>query len=147
MDAVQLVDPVRACGLVPLPHNAKLQYSMYACSHTWQTWPSYICKQGKCDAAYCVVAKCGHIMELPKKKANKTWACDHHPSVCAHMPIHTSALCAGGKIPLFVCLGALGTKATTFAQSENKSFGYLKHTHANNKGVIQLLLCLCFLVQ
>lgn len=43
VDALQPVDSVRACVWLLLFHYHTMpRYSMYACSHTWQTWGSYI---------------------------------------------------------------------------------------------------------
>ncbi len=79
------------------------------------------------------------------QKAGQTWACKHHVSICAHTLAYTSTLNAEGKVQLFVCLGGFATSVTTY--SKKKSFCYLKHTHVNNKGLIQLAMYLYFLLK
>lgn len=98
---------------------------------------------------WCRILCCGEVLTYygTSNKAGKTRACEHLLSICAHMLVHTSTLYAEGKIQLFVCLGGFSTSVTTFAHSKKKSFSYLKHTHANNKGLIQLVLYLYFLVK
>lgn len=62
-------------------------YSMYACSHTWQTW-EHLHHGGK---MWCRILCCGKMSTYcgTSQKASETWACNHHVSICTHTHSYT----------------------------------------------------------